>query len=62
MDDQIGVAPNGAGEVGVIVLGETKVAQRLGRITRALQTFQKPDLQRLFFWLAGERSEQSLQF
>ena len=62
MDDQIGVAPNRAGEMSVIVFRETEVAQRLRRVTRALQTFQKSDLERLFLRFAGERSEEPLQF
>src|SRR5438477_7407555 len=62
MHDQIGVAPDWASEMSVVVLRETEVAQRLRRIARSFQTFEKADLERLFFRLAGQRSEQPLEF
>ena len=49
--DQIGVTPDRAGEMSVIVFGETVVAERLRRITGALQAFQKADLERLLLRL-----------
>src|SRR5258708_29932836 len=62
MHNQIGVTPDRTGEVQVIGLGQAVMSERLSGVTRALQTFQKPDFQRLFFRLAANRSEKSLDF
>jgi hypothetical protein len=62
MHDEIGVAPNRAGEMRVVVFRQTVMAERLRGIARALQTFQQPDLERLLLRFAAQRSEQPLQF
>ena len=40
VDHQVGVAPNGAGKVGIVIFGQTKMTERLSRITSALQAFE----------------------
>ena len=54
MHHEIGVAADGAGEMRVVRLREAVVAERLRGITRALQAFEQPDLERLFFRFAAQ--------
>ena len=44
MHHQVGVAADGRGEVGVFFLGQAVVAQRLDRVTRPHERFEKTDL------------------
>src|SRR5436309_15766920 len=61
MHNQIGVAPNGTGEMQVICLGQPIMAERLRRVTGALQTFKPTDLERLLFWFSTDSRLPSLQ-
>src|SRR5213595_3801698 len=61
MHNQIGVAPNGTGEMQVICLGQPIMAERLRRVTGAFQTFKQSDLERLLFRSSTECRQQSLQ-
>ena len=61
MDDQVRVASDRAGEMGVVIFREPVMAERLRRIPGALETFQQADLQRLLLRFAGKRSEEPLQ-
>jgi len=44
MNHEIGVTPDRAGEVGVVVFREPEMAERLDGITRALEAFEQTDL------------------
>src|SRR5438876_6134364 len=61
MHNQIGVAPNGTGEMQVICLGQPKMAERLRRVTGAFQTFKQTDLERLLFRFSTNCRHQSLE-
>jgi hypothetical protein len=54
MYDEIGIAANRTREMRVVVLRQSVVTERLRRITRALQTLEQPDLQRLLFRFAAK--------
>ena len=47
MDDQIGVAADGRGEMGVFGFGQTVMAERLDRIPGPHERFEKANLERL---------------
>ena len=61
MDDEIGVTPDRAGEMGVVVFREAVMTERLGGVARALEALQQADLERLLLRLAARRGEQPLQ-
>ena len=44
MHDEVAVAPDRAGEVGVVRLRESVVAEWFGKIAGALEAFQQGDL------------------
>src|SRR6267378_2327566 len=58
---QIGVTPNGAGEMQVICLGQPIMAERLWRVTGAFQTFKQTDLERLLFRFSTDCRQQPLE-
>src|SRR5436305_98229 len=61
MHNQIGVAPNGTGEMQVICLGQPIMAERLRRVTGAFQTFKQTDLERLLFRFSTHSRQPALQ-
>src|SRR5947208_10986597 len=59
--DQIGITPDRTGEMQVIRLGQSVMAERLRKVTCAFQTFEESDLKRLLFGLSTECGKQPLQ-
>ncbi len=45
MDDKVGVTTNGRGEVGIVTLGETVVAERFNGVTGSHKGFKEADLE-----------------
>ena len=60
MSRQIGITSNWTGEMCVIGFCQTVMAKRRRCVTGALQTFQQPDLERMFFRRPANQIEQAL--
>src|SRR5436853_4564453 len=60
MHYQIGIAPDGAGEMQIICFGQTVMAQWQRIVPRALKTLEQTYLQRLLFGLSADLGKQSL--
>ena len=62
VDDEVGVAANGRGEVGVFGLGETVMAERLGGVAGTHEGLEETDLERLADGNLVEARQQFLDF
>src|ERR1051326_2082149 len=62
MHHQIGIPPDGTGEVQIIGFGQTIMAEWPRIVARPFEAFEQPYLQRLLFRLSVNFSKQSLQF
>ena len=62
MNNQIGVAADRTREMQIVRLGQTVMTERLGRVTRPLQTLEQAYFEGLLFGLAADRSEKALHF
>ena len=61
VDDQVGVAADWRGEMGVELLRQPVMPDRLGRVPGLLQRAQQPEMDRVFLRFAVHRGEQFLE-
>jgi hypothetical protein len=57
MDVKVSVAPDRAGEMGVVDFGQTIMTQRRRGVTCTLQTFEQRNLERMLFRGSPDRCE-----
>jgi len=51
VDDEVGIAADGACEVGIVGFGEAVMAARFGIVNGAFEAFEEPYLDRVFGWV-----------
>src|SRR5438876_11925402 len=61
MHHEIGITPNRTGEMQIIRLSQSVMAERLRSVPCALQTFEQSDLEGLLFGFSTECGQQPLQ-
>ena len=62
MDEKIGVAANGGGEVGVVGFGQAEVAEAFWGVDSALEGAEEADLEGVAVGSAGENFKDFLNF
>ena len=60
--EQVGIAADGAGEMGVIDFGEAVVADGLRGVTGALEALEQAEFDGVLLGLADSRGEEALEF
>src|SRR6266542_6265167 len=61
MHHQIGITPDGTGEMQIICFRQAIMTQRLRIVSGALEAFEQSDLERLLLGLSTDCAEQPLQ-